>query len=94
MKAAKNREKVKYLSPVSSMAVSLKAVLPGYINAKVKEQIFTAVADVDAGESKGVSSPRKEQGEKEKEKENESDSENELKQEKVKGVWWADVIKT
>ena len=85
MKAAKNREKVKYLSPVSSMAVSLKAVLPGYINSKVKEQIFTAVADTDAGESQGVSSPRKGKGE--KEKESESDSENELEQEKVKGVW-------
>lgn len=70
MKAAKKKEKVKYLSPASSMAVGLKAVLPGYINTKVKEQLYTAAATV--GEEKeelaGISNEKDEGKGKEKEK--------------------------
>jgi len=66
VKAAKKKEKIKYLSPTSSMAVTLKAVLPGYINTKVKGQLLTAAANVQ--EDKELEEMRKGKGKEKKDR--------------------------
>jgi short-subunit dehydrogenase len=51
VKATKQKKKVKYLSSLSSMAVTMQAIVPGFINSKVKQEM-NKITDVDSKKKK------------------------------------------